>query len=78
MISITVEPRSYGQVVLDRRWRDAMVAEIVVLEANHTWSLIPLPSPKKSIGCKWVYKIKYISDGSIKMYKARLVSKGFT
>ena len=78
MISITVEPRSYGQVVLDPRWRDAMVAEIAVLEANHTWSLTPLPSHKKSIGCKWVYKIKYRFDGSIERYKAHLVAKGFT
>ena len=36
MISTTVEPKSYGQAILDPRWRDAMVAEIVALEANHT------------------------------------------
>ena len=30
------------------------------------------------IGCKWIYKIKTHSDGSIKHYKARLVAKGFT
>lgn len=78
MTSIVVEPKSYGQAVLDPRWRDAMAAEIVALEANHTWSLTPFPSHKKSIGCKWVYKIKYRSDGSIERYKARLVAKGFT
>ena len=30
------------------------------------------------VGCKWIYKIKIRSDGSIKRYKARLVAKGFT
>ena len=30
------------------------------------------------VGCKWIYKIKTHSDGSIKRYKARLVAKGFT
>ena len=30
------------------------------------------------IGCKWIYKIKTHSDGSIKRYKARLVAKIFT
>ena len=30
------------------------------------------------IGCRWVYKIKHHSDGSIESYKARLVAKDFT
>ncbi|GKV22340.1 hypothetical protein SLEP1_g32220 [Rubroshorea leprosula] len=31
-----------------------------------------------SVGCKWMYKIKTWSDGSMEHYKARLVAKGFT
>ena len=30
------------------------------------------------VGCKWIYKIKIHSDGSIEGYKAHLVAKGFT
>ena len=30
------------------------------------------------VGCKWIYKIKTRSDGSIEHYKAFLVAKGFT
>ena len=52
--------------------------EIEALEANNTWSLAPLPPGKTAIGCKWVYRIKYLPDGSIERYKARLVTKGFT
>ena len=29
------------------------------------------------MGCKWVYKLKLHSDGTIARYKARLVAKGF-
>ena len=52
--------------------------EIVALERNHTWSLVPLPPGHKAIGCRWVYKIKHNSDGSVERYKARWVAKGYT
>jgi hypothetical protein len=47
------------------------------LEKTHTWNLINLPRSKSAIGCKWVYKIKTKSDGTIEQYKARLVAKGY-
>ena len=55
-----------------------MDAKILALEANNTWTVTSLPPSKKPIGCKWVYRVKYKSDGSIERYKARLVAKGFT
>ena len=55
-----------------------MTIEIAALEVNNTWSLTSLPPHKKPIGCKWIYKMKFKSDGSIERFKARLVAKGFT
>ncbi|GKD27959.1 ribonuclease H-like domain-containing protein [Tanacetum coccineum] len=44
---------------------------------NENLGLVDLPIGRKAIGSKWVYKIKYMSSGEIKRYKARLLAKGF-
>ena len=74
----TYEPKSYTQASKDLRWIDAMDKEIHALESNHTWVVTSLPPNKLPIGCKWVFKIKYRSDGTIEKFKARLLAKGFT
>ncbi|WJZ84138.1 hypothetical protein VitviT2T_003758 [Vitis vinifera] len=76
--SAVTEPRSYSEAAAHPEWQEAMCFELQALQANGTWSLTPLPVCKTSIGCRWVYKIKHRSDGSIERYKARLVAKGFT
>ena len=55
-----------------------MKKDLDALSKNHTWDLVTLPPGKSVVGCKWIYKIKTRSDGSIECYKARLVAKGFT
>ncbi|MCO5569079.1 hypothetical protein L7F22_022786 [Adiantum nelumboides] len=54
-----------------------MNEEMDALYGNETWKLTPLPKGKKPIGCKWVYKVKHNSNGSVSRYKARLVAKGY-
>ncbi|WVZ94051.1 hypothetical protein U9M48_039993 [Paspalum notatum var. saurae] len=54
-----------------------MAEEIAALERIGTWDIVSLPSSATLITCKWVYKIKTRSDGSIDCYKARLVGRGF-
>lgn len=53
-----------------------MHKEINSLQHNDTWQLTNLPSGKRAIGNKWVYKVKLNSDGTLKRFKARLVIQG--
>jgi len=55
-----------------REWIKAMEEE------NQVWDLVDLPSGQRSIGNKWVLKIKRKTDGSIEHYKVRLVAKDYT
>lgn len=36
--------------------------------------MVDLPPGKRAIGCKWVYRTKFNSDGSLDKFKARLVA----
>ncbi|KAK3038945.1 hypothetical protein RJ639_027430 [Escallonia herrerae] len=52
--------------------------ELQALAKTHTWDLGYLLPRKIAVLCKWVYKIKTRSNGSIELHKAHLVAKGFT
>lgn len=59
-------------------WRQTMIDEMTALESNQTWTLVPPPSGKSIVGCRWVYTVKVGPDGKIDRLKARLVAKGYT
>ena len=73
------EPECYEeacQVENAIKWELAMKDEMKSLKSNQTWELVELPSGKKALQNKWVYRMKEEHDGS-KRYKARLVVKSF-
>lgn len=73
----TIEPRTFLEAYSDPNWAKAMNEEMEALYRNRTWVVTDLPPNLKPIGCKWVYKIKYKSNGEVERFKARLVAKGF-
>ncbi|CAL1413264.1 unnamed protein product [Linum trigynum] len=72
------EPSSYQEAMQNPLWDKAVQEELKALIDNGTWEIKDLPVGKKAIGCKWVFRLKLHSDGSIERYKARLVAKGYT
>lgn len=71
-------PSNLQEALADSRWTQAMEEEMAALKRNTTWELVPLPTGKKSVGCRWIFTVKYKADGTIERYKARLVAKGYT
>ena len=54
-----------------------MKDEIDAMERTQTWTIVPLPSGHHAIGSKWVYRVKYKNDETLRRYKARLAAKGY-
>ena len=74
----TLEPKNFFEASTDSNWISAMNEEMEALYRNKTWEITNLLSNRKPIGCMWVYKIKYKSNGEVERYKARLVAKGYS
>ena len=45
---------------------------------NDVWDIVPKREGKSVVSCKWIYKIKHATNGSIEKYKARFVARGFS
>ena len=44
---------------------------------NKVWNLDHLPDDQQAIENKWIFKRKTNADGSVTIFKARIVAKGF-
>jgi histone deacetylase 1/2 len=71
-------PTTFKTAISQSVWQEAKFEEITALQLQGTWSLVPPPPDKNIVGCKWIYKIKKNSDGSISRHKACLVAQGFS
>ena len=71
-------PSNYAEAQNSKEWCDAVDTEIGAMESTNTWEITTLPPGKKSVGCKWLFTLKFYADGSLERYKARLVAKGYT
>lgn len=74
-----MEPNTYNEAmrsVFANQWRDAMQDEMNSMKQHKVWSLVDLPTQKRPISCRWVFKIKTDLNGEIDKFRARLVVRG--
>ena len=76
-------PLNYYDAINDpifgEKWREACNEEFKgKFETNKSWTYVTCPTGRKTVKSKWVFKVDYHDDGSVKRFKARIVAKGFT
>lgn len=80
-VAIEQDPADYSEAITSSEsdlWIKAMQEEYASLIKQGTWTLTELPSGRRPIGCKWVYKRKEDSTGNVTRFKARLVAQGYS
>ena len=71
------EPTCFTVASKSPHWHCAMNLEFDALLKNCTWNLVPPLPTQNTIGYKWVFRIKRHAVGTVELYKAQLVAKGF-
>jgi hypothetical protein len=80
-IQMKVDPTSFEEAMRSShssKWLEAMEDKMRSMSTNKVWDLEEIPKEAKTVGCKWVYKIKCDSKGNIERFKAGLMAKCFT
>ena len=57
-------------------WQKTAEEEMTSLISNGTWDIVPLPKDRKTIGCRWVFKVKNNADGSVERLVAKDIHRG--
>jgi hypothetical protein len=74
------EPTTYTKAMEgpeSEKWLEAMKSKIRSMYNNQVWTLVDIPSERKAIDNKLIFKKKNDADGNVTIHKARLVAKGF-
>ena len=75
------EPMNYEEAMMSPdsdKWLEAIKSEIGSMYENKVWTLIDLPDDREAIENKWIFKRKTDADGSVTIYKARIIAKRFS
>src|SRR5438034_2940674 len=75
-------PNSYLEAIqhpkYGAKWKEAIQTELNSLGMFKTWKIVKRPLDQSVVSCKWVFLVKYGTDGRPERFKARLVARGFS
>lgn len=70
----TLYDKSINNPIRRQCWKEAIEAELQNLENHQIFKYNELLPGQKTIGSKWVFKVKYQPDDSVARFKAKLVA----
>jgi hypothetical protein len=76
-IPVPNNPEEAARSQYKHYWQESMESECKSMEDNKVWRLVTLPSGKKTIKARWVYKVKPTQTGQVDRFRSRLVAKGY-
>lgn len=72
------EPYTIEEAFSSKEWKQTAQGKYDALIRNQTSTLLLLPSSRKTIYYKWLFKIKWNLDGTVAQRKGNLVGKGYS
>ncbi|GJZ48635.1 ribonuclease H-like domain-containing protein [Tanacetum coccineum] len=76
--SISPLPKSYNDAFNNTNCQNVMQDKYNALLKSNTWTLVPRPTDANIVYCMWLFRHKYLADGTLSHYKAHLVANGST
>ncbi|GJY55826.1 zinc finger, CCHC-type containing protein [Tanacetum coccineum] len=59
---VSIEPKIFHESSQNPKWIEVINLEMKALHRNNTYVLADLPPGRKTIGCKWIWNIKYLNE----------------
>lgn len=75
-----IEPKTFKEAMScpnAEDWKLAVADELNMLEKRKAFKIVSRPKNKKTLGCRWIFKLKKDFQGEVKRFRARIVAQGF-
>ena len=73
-----VEPTKVKEALQDESWVEAMHDELLQIQRNDVWTLVPISEGEHIIGTKWIFRNKNDEEGNVICNKVHFVAQGYS